>query len=145
MKGMNNLQANISLLAVTLCWSCEVIIFSALPGDINPFATTCVTSLIGALLMGACFFRRIAESLKRDGKKLVKRIVILSVLNTAYNTMVVFGLDYVDVSTGAFTLTMTVVILPVLLLMMRRGVGGEDVDIGRLRDGWDPDCHDVHA
>ena len=37
-RGMNNLQANVCLLAVTLCWSCEVIIFSVIPGftDVRP-------------------------------------------------------------------------------------------------------------
>jgi hypothetical protein len=34
--GMNNLQANVCLLAVTLCWSCEVIIFSVIPDGVNP-------------------------------------------------------------------------------------------------------------
>ena len=122
-RGMNNLQANICLLAVTLCWSCEVIIFSVIPSDINPFATTCVTSLIGALLVGICFVRRIAMAFKRDGKLLARRIAALSIMNTTYNVLNLVGLDFFDVSTGAFTLSMTVVVLPVMLLIMRRGVG----------------------
>ncbi len=35
---MNNLQANLCLLAVTLCWSCEVAIYSVIPDGVNPFA-----------------------------------------------------------------------------------------------------------
>ena len=72
-RGMNNLQASICLLAVTLCWSCEVIIFSVIPNGVNPFATTCVTSLIGALLLGACFARRIMEAYRKDGRVLARR------------------------------------------------------------------------
>ena len=121
-RGMNNMQANICLLAVTLCWSCEVIIFSIIPDGVNPFATTCVTSLIGALLLGACFARRIAEAFRQDGWLLARRIAILSVLNTAYSVFYLIGLDYFDVSTGAFTVSITAVVLPVMLLMMRRGV-----------------------
>ena len=120
---MNNLQANLCLLAVTLCWSCEVVIFSVIPDGVNPFATTCITSLIGAVLMGACFAQRIAAAFRRDGWLLARRVFGLSVMNTAYNTLNLVGLDYFDVSTGAFTLSMTVVIMPVLLLVMKRGVG----------------------
>ena len=120
---MNNLQANICLLAVTLCWSCEVIIFSVIPDGVNPFATTCVTSLIGAAIMGACFARRIAEAFRRDRWLLARRVALLSIMNTSYNVLILMGLDYFDVSTGAFTLSMTVVVLPVLLIVMRRGVG----------------------
>ena len=65
-RGMNNLQANLCLLAVTLCWSCEVVIFSIIPDGVNPFATTCVTALIGAVLLCACFARRIAAAFRRD-------------------------------------------------------------------------------
>lgn len=122
MRGMNNMQANICLLAVTLCWSAEVVILSHLPEEVNPFATTCVTSLIAALLIGACFRRRISESLKRDGWKLVRRVLLLSVLSSAYNVLAEEGYDYFSVSAGAFTLTMTVVVLPVMLLVMRRGI-----------------------
>lgn len=119
---MNNLQANICLLAVTLCWSCEVIIFAVIPDGVNPFATTCVTSLIGAALMGTCFARRIADAFKRDRRLLARRIAFLSIVNTSYNVMNLVGLAFFDVSAGAFTLSMTVVVLPVLLLVMKRGV-----------------------
>ena len=67
MRGMNNMQANICLLAVTLCWSCEVVLLALVPKEVNPFATNCTTSLIAALLLGACFYRRIVATFKRDG------------------------------------------------------------------------------
>ena len=122
MHGMNNLQANICLLAVTLCWSCEVVIFSIIPDGVNPFATTCVTSLIGAALLAMCFARRIAAAFRRDRWLLARRIAFLSALNTTYSVLFLVGLDYFDVSTGAFTISITAVVLPVMLLVMRRGV-----------------------
>ena len=122
MRGMNNLQANLCLLAVTLCWSCEVVIFSIIPDGVNPFATTCVTSLIGAVLLCVCFARRIAEAFRRDRWLLARRIVILGVMNTAYSVLFLIGLNNFDVSTGAFTVSITAVVLPVMLLVMRRGV-----------------------
>ena len=122
-RGMNNLQANVCLLAVTLCWSCEVIIFSVIPDGVNPFATTCVTSLIGAVLLGVCFSRRIAAEYRRNSRLLMRRIAALSAMNTAYSVCFLIGLDYFDVSTGAFTISITAVVLPVMLLVMHRGVG----------------------
>ena len=119
---MNNLQANICLLAVTLCWSCEVILISVLPEGLNPFAMTCTTSLIGALLLHACFARRIAAVYRSDGLKIARRIVLLGLLNASYNVLIEMGLEYFDVSTGAFTLSMVAVVLPVMLFVMRRGV-----------------------
>ena len=119
---MNNLQANICLLAVTLCWSCEVVIFSIIPDGVNPFATTCITSLIGAVLLGACFARRIITAFKCDRWRLARRVVGLGVMNTTYSVLFLVGLKYFDVSTGAFTISITAVVLPVMLLVMRRGV-----------------------
>ena len=118
---MNNFQANICLFAVTMCWSCEVIILSAIPEGVSPLATTCVTSLIAAILVGGCFFRRIIAAVKRHKLTLLRRVALLSILNVSYNVLVEYGLDYLDVSAGAFTLSMTVVVLPVLLLVARRG------------------------
>ena len=123
MRGMNNLQANLCLLAVTLCWSCEVVIFSIIPDGVNPFATTCVTSFIGAALLCACFARRIAAAFRHDRWLLARRMLFLSLMNTAYSVLFLVGLDYFDVSTGAFTISITAVVLPVMLLVMRRGVG----------------------
>ncbi|MDO4400705.1 MAG: DMT family transporter [Coriobacteriia bacterium] len=117
---MNTLQANICLLAVTLCWSFEVIIHAVIPEGVNPFATTCVTSLIAALLLGGYFFKRIAIAIQSQRSLFLRRILLLSVLNAAYNVLYLEGLEYFDVSTGAFTASMTVVIIPVLLLAMRR-------------------------
>ena len=118
---MNTWQANICLLAVTLCWSCEVVIHAVIPEGVSPFATTCVTSLIAALLLGGYFFRRIAIAIQEQRSLFIRRIVLLSILSTAYNVLFLVGLEHFDVSTGAFTASMTVVVLPVLLLAMRRG------------------------
>lgn len=119
---MNKFQANICLVCVTLLWSTEVIIYACIPDSVVPFATTSITSLIGAALLFICFFKRIKVELKRDTKKLLLRILLLSLLNCGYNVLYQYGLDFFDVSTGAFTISMTVVILPVILFMSKKGV-----------------------
>ena len=122
-RALNKLQANLCLICVTLLWSTEVIIFACIPDSVVPFATTAITSLIGAVLLFLCFFKRITAALKNGGKKLLLTGLFLSVLNCGYNVLYQYGLKEFDVSTGAFTISMTVVILPVILMMKRQNVG----------------------
>ena len=51
---------------MTLCWSAEVIIYACIPADAPAFATTCVTSLVGAALLAVPFRRRIADALRGE-------------------------------------------------------------------------------
>ena len=109
-------------MCVTLCWSTEVIIFACIPDTVPPFATTCLTSIAGAILLGLCFFKRIKKSLQKKESKLIKRCLQLGLLNTIYNILYLYGLDYFDVSSGAFTLSMTAVVLPVILFTLKKKV-----------------------
>ena len=109
-------------MCVTLCWSTEVIIFSCIPDTVPPFATTCLTSIAGAILLGLCFFKRIKKALQKKESKLIKRCLQLGLLNTVYNILYLYGLEYFDVSSGAFTLSMTAVVLPVILFTLKKKV-----------------------
>ncbi len=120
---MNRLQANLCLICVTLCWSSEVIIFACIPSDVLPFATTFITSSIAAIILGLCFFKRIKKEMKRAGKEIILRCLMLGILKAAYDIMYLYGIKFFDVSTGAFTFSITVVVLPVILLTMRKNVG----------------------
>ena len=115
-SGMNKFQANICLMCVTFCWSTEVIIFACIPADVPSFATTCITSLIGSVILFACFFRNIKEQLFSHGKRFLLKCLSLSSMNVTYNLLYLIGLKSFNVTTGAFTLSMTVVVLPVILL-----------------------------
>ena len=117
---MNKLQANLCLLCVTLCWSTEIIMFTCIPDSVSPYATTCLTSAAGGALLIAAFRKRVFEALRAHGAGLVKACILLGILDGAYNTMYIFGLNDFDVSTGAFTLSMTVVVLPVILLTLHK-------------------------
>ena len=119
---MNKLQANLCLICVTLCWSSEVIIYSCIPSSVLPFTTNAITNAIAAVILAACFFKRVKVELKRSSKKLLLRCLLLGVLNCAYNSLYQFGLSYLDVSTGSFTFSMTIVVLPVVLLTMKKSV-----------------------
>lgn len=123
LSGMNKFQANICLMCVTFCWSTEVIIFACIPADVPSFATTCITSLIGAAILFAAFFRKIKEQLFSRGKQFLLRCLLLSIMNVSYNLLYLIGLKSFDVTTGAFTLSMTVVVLPVILLTLGNSVG----------------------
>lgn len=120
---MNRLQANLCLICVTLCWSTEVIIFSCIPDSVLPFATTFICNAIATVVLAACFFKRIKREMSKSSKKILLKCLLLGVLNCAYNALYMYGLKSFDVSTGAFTFSMTVVVLPVVLLTMRKSVG----------------------
>ena len=122
---MNRLQANVCLLCVTLCWSAEVILYACVPAGVPAFATTCVTSLAGAALLAVPFRRRVAAALRGGGWRFALAGLGIAALSAAYNTLYLFGMKSLDVASGAFTLSMTVVVLPVVLLTMRRRVAAE--------------------
>ena len=119
---MNRFQANICLLCVTAIWSAEVIILSCLPDSIMPFAVSCITNLIGAALLFMCFFRRIKNEIVKAGKALVIQCALLAVLYFTYNVMYIHGWNAFDVLTGDFTISMTVIFMPVLMLLLREKV-----------------------
>lgn len=119
---MNQFQANLCLLCVTLCWSTEVIIFSCIPASVSPFSVTCITSLVGGALLFLAFFKRVQASFAANWKRLLLRGLDLGILNCLYNVLFQFGLKYFDVTTGAFTICITVTILPFIMLLQRRHV-----------------------
>lgn len=122
---MNRLQANLCLICVTMFWSTEVVLYACIPDGIPAFATSCVTSLAGAFLLAAAFYGRALREMRRSWRPLLTGTLCLAALSAAYNTMYLVGLKSFDVTSGAFTLCMTVVVLPVVLLSIRRRVGLE--------------------
>lgn len=122
---MNRLQANLCLLCVTLCWSAEVILYACIPAGVPAFATTCVTSLAGTALLSVPFRRRVANAFREGGWRFALSGLALAVLTATYNTLYFFGMKSLDVASGAFTLSMTVVVLPVVFLTLRRRVAAE--------------------
>ncbi len=122
---MNRLQANVCLICVTMFWSMEVVLYACIPEGVPAFATTCVTSVAGALLLLAAFHRRALAALRKNWRSLLQGTLCLALLNTTYNTMYLCGLKSFDVTSGAFTFCMTVVVLPVVLLSIRRRIGLE--------------------
>lgn len=103
----------------------EVVLYACIPNDIPAFATSCVTSLAGALLLLAAFYKRALSALRKNGRSLVLGSLLLSILNATYNTMYLYGLKSFDVTSGSFTFCMTVVVLPVVLLSARRKISLE--------------------
>ncbi len=100
----------------------ETILYTCIPKDVPPCATSCVTSLIGALLLFAAFYRRALEAWRTQGRKLWLGCLGLAILSVAYNTLYLYGIKSFDIASGAFTFCMTVVVLPVVLLTMHRKI-----------------------
>ncbi len=121
-RTVNRLQANLCLLCVTLCWSAEIILYACIPAGVPAFATICATTCAGAALLAIPFRHRVAAALRSGGWKLPLTALLLAALSTAYNTLFLVGVKFFDVASGAFTFCMTVVVLPVVLLSLRRRV-----------------------
>ena len=102
-----------------------MILYACIPDGIPAFATSCVTSLAGAALLAVPFRRRVADAVRTGGGRLVGGGLLLAALSAAYNTLYFYGSKSFDVASGAFTFCMTVVVLPVVLLTMRRRVALE--------------------
>lgn len=119
---MNKLQANLCLLSVTIIWSSELIVLSCIPDSVPSIATTCITKTIGSLLLFLCFSKRIISEIREYKLDIIKKGIIIAVLNCVYNTMVIVGFRGFDTITGNFVYTFTAVSMPVLLLLMGREV-----------------------
>lgn len=60
--------------------------------------------------------------LRQGGRRLVLATLALAVLNSVYNTLYLVGVKTFDIASGVFTFSMTVVMLPVVMISMRRRV-----------------------
>ena len=119
---MNRLQANLCLVCVTLCWAAEVVIYACIPEGVSEYATICVTSLVGTLLMLVPFWRRVVDTVRKGGWRFVAAGLVVAVLSTVYNQHFIAGLKFFNVVDGAFATCMTVITMPLVMLAMRRRV-----------------------
>lgn len=119
---MNRLQANLCLICVTICWSSEVLIYACIPAGVPSFSTVSVTSLVGAALMFVPFRSRVVASLREGGIRFVLAGLGLAVLNAVYSMHFIEGLRVFDTAESAFVACMGVVMMPVVMLAMRRRV-----------------------
>lgn len=99
-----------------------MVLYACIPKGVPAFATSCVTSLAGAALLFVPFRARLAAEVRKGGRRFVGGVLGLAALNAFYNTLYFHGAKSFDVASGAFTFCMTVVVLPVVLLTMRRRV-----------------------
>lgn len=99
-----------------------MVLFACIPGGVPSFATSCVTSFAGAALLFVPFRRRVSAALREGGWRFAGAVSALAALNAVYNTLYLHGSKSFDVASGAFTFCMTVVVLPVVLLSLRRRV-----------------------
>lgn len=100
-------------------------LYACVPKSVPAFATSCVTSFAGAALLLVPFRARLAAAVRAGGRPFVGATFGLAALNALYNTLYFHGAKSFDVTSGAFTFCMTVVVLPVVLLTLRRRVALE--------------------
>lgn len=119
---MNRFQANLCLVSVTIFWSSEVLIYACIPSGVPSFATVCVTSLAGAVLMFLPFYRRVVDALRDGGWRFVLAGLGLAAINAAYSLHFIVGLRAFDTTESAFVSCLGVVVMPAVMLALRRRV-----------------------
>ncbi len=77
---------------------------------------------LGMVTFSAIFFFFTTLFKSSAGGIVASLVISLGILNLIYNLMYLIGLNKLDVSTGAFSISMTAVVLPVILLTMRQHV-----------------------
>lgn len=110
---------------MTLCWASEVVIYACIPDEVPEYATMCVTSLAGTALMLVPFWRRVAAGLRAGGKRLFLAGLVLALLNVVYSLHFIAGLRVFETAESVFVNCLAMVVMPIVLLAMRRRVAPE--------------------
>lgn len=109
---MTKTENNILLFSITLCWSASYIFIKNLPEDFSSYAYLTMTTGIAAVLMTAIFWKKMHTIQKRTWIKGFFLSVLLSLNLLAEKK----GILYLVPSDASFLSSLTIIIVPVLLL-----------------------------
>ena len=111
---MNRFQANICLITVLICWSFEVVLFKNIPMSVPWLAVMAMISFIGFAVLGLLFFTHIK---RHFSFRLWRKVLLLALLNIAYNVPMMEAVHYLPTMTSVFAATASLLIMPFLLLL----------------------------
>lgn len=116
---MTKTQYTILLLSVTLCWSTEMIFLKNIPAEVSSFAVLAMSNGIGTLILSIVFFKHIKNNIK---KVYLLYGVTLAAMNILYNSLIMYSLKFIDSATGSFLISLTIGVIPLLMIFMKRKV-----------------------
>ena len=68
-------------------------------------------------------FRKIKGEIRKEGKAIVLHCAMLAILYFVYNVMFIYVWKNFDPLTGSYTISTTVVLMPLLLFLIRKKIG----------------------
>lgn len=113
---MTKKECNIMLFSITLCWASSYIFIKDLPADMSSYAYLTLTAGIAGIILLVVFHR----ALKTLDRMTVLRSAILAALVAGNMLMEKKGLEYIPSSTASFLASLNIIIVPVILLMLRK-------------------------
>ena len=113
---MNKLEANVSLLSVTICWSVQIFFMQNVPDSVPVFAFMALTNLLGFALL--CLVYR--GEIRNINAALLGKGIGLAALNSITNLFFIFGARRIETSspTALFSGSFYVVIVPVFVMLI---------------------------
>lgn len=120
---MNKLQANASLLAITLLAGIQYAFLKNVPDSVSHFAFLFITNfigfLIGMLVLGG--------ELCRADRKQVLCSAALAGLLLGFNLFMLIGAGHLDTIVTSFTITAYIALIPAVSLLFHRRVSGNQI------------------
>jgi len=113
---MTKTETNIVLFSITLCWASSYVFMKNLPSAMSSFAYLTITSGIASLIFAVVFFKR----LKKFDKPLIFRSMITSIILSITLVFEQKGVATIPASQASFVASLTIVIVPVMLLFFRK-------------------------
>jgi len=113
---MTKTETNIVLFSITLCWASSYVFMKNLPSSMSSFAYLTITSGIASLIFAVVFFNR----LKKFDKPLILRSMMTSIILSITLVFEQKGVATIPASQASFVASLTIVIVPVMLLFFRK-------------------------
>lgn len=120
---MNKLQANVSLLAITLLAGIQYAFLKNIPGSVSHFAFLFITNFIGFMLG----MLALGGELCRADRKQIMCSAALAGLLLGFNLFMLIGAGRLDTVVTSFTITAYIAFIPSVSLLFHRQVSGNQI------------------
>lgn len=120
---MNKLQANASLLAITLLAGIQYAFLKNVPDSVSHFSFLFITNLIGFLIG----MLALGGELFRADRKQILCSAALAGLLLGFNLFMLIGAGHLDTIVTSFTITAYIAFIPAVSLLFHRRVSGNQI------------------
>lgn len=120
---MTKKESNIILLSITLCWASSYIFIKNIPSTVSPFAYLTMTAGIASIILGIVFFKK----LRNFNKQTLMHSFLLAFILCGNSIFEKLGIAEIPASSAAFTASLNVVFVPLMLLLFRKAISLDNI------------------